>query len=327
METLLEIKNLTVHFETREATIHAVNGISYTLHKGETIGIVGESGSGKTVSSMSLLKLIDMPPGRVKAGTAMFNGVDLLSLGQDELRAYRGKEIGVIFQDPMTSFNPVLTIGDQLTEGLIAQTGMKKVEAVRKAVELLKIVGIPSPEERLKDYPNAFSGGMRQRVMIAMGLICNPKVIIADEPTTALDVTVQAQIVDLVKHLRDEFGTSIIWITHDLGVVAGLADRVLVMYAGFIVEDAPVDELFEHPMHPYTRGLIASLPTIDDDDKKRLESIPGLPPYMNRMPEGCPFAPRCAEAFEKCREQNPPLQFMDGSSHHAAACWLGAREE
>ncbi|MDC7245270.1 MAG: ABC transporter ATP-binding protein [Sphaerochaetaceae bacterium] len=321
MEKLLEIKDLKVHFETREATIHAVNGISYTLHKGETIGIVGESGSGKTVSSMSLLKLIEMPPGKIAGGKALYKGSNLLDLSQNELREFRGKEIGVIFQDPMTSFNPVLTIGDQLTEGLISQ-GVSKKEAFRKAAELLEIVGIPSPAERLKDYPNTFSGGMRQRVMIAMGLISNPKIIIADEPTTALDVTVQAQIIDLVKNLKDKFGTSIIWITHDLGVVAGMADRVLVMYAGFIVEEAPVDQLYTHPVHPYTRGLLKSLPTIDDDERNRLASIPGLPPYMNRMPTGCPFAPRCSKAVERCFKENPVLEIRNGDPYHRAACWL-----
>ncbi len=325
MEKLLEIENLTVHFETREATIHAVNGISYTLHKGETIGIVGESGSGKTVSSMSLLKLIDMPPGKIIDGKAIYRGTNLLELPKSEMRKYRGKEIGVIFQDPMTSFNPVLTIGDQLTEGLISQ-GVSKHEAIKRAVELLEIVGIPSPAERLKDYPNTFSGGMRQRVMIAMGLISNPKIIIADEPTTALDVTVQAQIIELVKNLKEKFGTSIIWITHDLGVVAGMADRVLVMYAGFIVEEASVDQLYAHPSHPYTKGLLESLPTIDDDERNRLASIPGLPPYMNKMPTGCPFAPRCTKAFEKCFKENPKLRVRTGVSDHRVACWLDSED-
>lgn len=322
MPKLLEINDLTVHFETREATIHAVNGISYSLDTGETIGIVGESGSGKTVCSMSLLKLIDMPPGRIVRGTAKFNGIDLLKLSPRELKKIRGKEIGVIFQDPMTSFNPVMTIGDQLTEGLIEQTGISKKKAQEKAVELLNIVGIPSPKERLKDYPGFFSGGMRQRVMIAMGLICNPKILIADEPTTALDVTVQAQILDLIRDLRKDFGTAIVWISHDLGVVAGLAERVLVMYAGFIVEDAPVDKLYANPKHPYTEGLLASLPTIEDDSKKRLDSIKGLPPYMNRLPQGCPFAPRCKYAMDICYRERPQLTYRDQEKTHMAACWL-----
>jgi len=323
MPVLLKVKNLKVHFETYEEYIYAVNGISYTLNSGETIGIVGESGCGKTVSIMSLLRLIDMPPGKIVSGTAIFEGKDLLSIPQKELQKIRGNKIGVIFQDPMTAFNQVMTIGDQLIEGLIEHKGMSKKKALEEAKRLLDIVGIANPRERLRDYPFQFSGGMRQRVMIAIGLICQPKIIIADEPTTALDVTIQAQIIDLIKQIREEFGTSIIWVTHDLGVVAGIADKVMVIYGGYIIEEAPVDMLYNNPKHPYTRGLLASLPKIEGNDRKRLDYISGQPPYLNKLPKGCPFEPRCSYRIEKCAQENPMLTIRNIEGNHRVACWLG----
>ncbi|MHC1692560.1 MAG: ABC transporter ATP-binding protein [Sphaerochaetaceae bacterium] len=318
-ELLLSVRNLKVAFHTREATIYAVNGISYDLAKGETIGIVGESGSGKTVGCMSMLKLISMPPGKIEDGQVLFEGRDLVPLKGEKLRQVRGKEIGVIFQDPMTAFNQVMTIGDQMVEGYMAHFKASKSVALEKAIKLFELVGIPSPERRLHDYPSQFSGGMRQRAMIAMALMCDPKLLIADEPTTALDVTIQAQIVDLVKSIRDKIGTSIIWISHDLGVVAGLADRVLVMYAGYIIESAMADDLYEHPRHPYTQGLLGSLPSIEEDSKERLVSINGMPPYMNRLNIGCPFAPRCEYAIPRCLNENPVLK-PAGDHGHMAAC-------
>jgi oligopeptide transport system ATP-binding protein len=320
MGKLLEVKELRTQFFTQDGVVNAVNGISYTLDEGETLGIVGESGCGKSVGVMSLIRLIPMPPGRVVGGEVWFDGRDLLKLSDDEIRQVRGNRIAMIFQDPMTSLNPVLTVGRQISEALELHLGMDKEQARQRSVDLLELVGIPGAEGRLDSYPHQFSGGMRQRVMIAMGLSCNPQLLIADEPTTALDVTIQAQIVDLVKKLRDELGMAIIWITHDLGVVAGLADRMIVMYAGFIVEEAAVKELYANPRHPYTLGLLGSLPRLDEDRPTRLRSIEGLPPDLIDLPRGCPFYARCAWRIERCLEENPPLELV--ASHHRVACWV-----
>lgn len=318
MSNILEIDNLTVRFHTQQGVVHAVNGVSLHLLEGETLGIVGESGSGKSVSMLSLLRLIPTPPGRIAGGHAYYKGRDLLALGADDIRKVRGKQIGIVYQDPMTSLNPVLTIGRQLTEVLQLHLGLGSKAARYQAAKLLDMVGIPMPTERLKDYPHQFSGGMRQRIIIAMALACMPRVLIADEPTTSLDVTIQAQIVELVKKLRQELGMAIVWITHDLAVIAGLADRVAVMYAGSVVEEATVGNLFDHPQHPYTLGLLASLPRLDDDQRE-LVSIEGAPPDMLTLPVGCPFAPRCSYVFDRCQKENPPL--LEVGPNQRAACW------
>lgn len=320
MGTLLDVRNLHTHFFTKDGVVKAVNGISYTLNEGETLAIVGESGCGKSVGVMSLIRLIPSPPGKVVAGEVQFDGRDLLKLDNDEIRQVRGNRIAMIFQDPMTSLNPVLTIGFQIGEALQLHLGMNKEQARKRSTELLEMVGIPGAANRLDDYPHQFSGGMRQRVMIAMGLSCNPQLLIADEPTTALDVTIQAQIVDLVTHLKEEIGMAIIWITHDLGVVAGMAERVIVMYAGFIVEEAPVRELYANPRHPYTLGLLSSLPRLDEDTPVRLQSIEGLPPDLIDLPKGCPFAARCTYRIDKCLVENPALDPVGPG--HKIACWV-----
>jgi oligopeptide transport system ATP-binding protein len=319
MPKLLEVKNLKTQFFTQDGVVHAVNGISYTVDKGETVAIVGESGSGKSVGVMSLIRLIPQPPGKIVDGEVWFDGQDLVKLSEDELREIRGNRIAMIFQDPMTSLNPVLTIGRQITEALELHLHMNKDQARKRAVQLLEMVGIPGAESRLDDYPHQFSGGMRQRVMIAMGLSCDPQLLIADEPTTALDVTIQAQIVDLVRRLQEELGMAIIWITHDLGVVAGLAQRVIVMYSGFIVEESDVNGIYAQPRHPYTLGLLRSIPRLDLGRQKRLVPIEGLPPDLLEPPNHCPFAPRCQFVFEKCWQENPPL--MEVGLNHRAACW------
>jgi oligopeptide transport system ATP-binding protein len=297
-----------------------VNGISYTLDEGETLAIVGESGCGKSVGVMSLMRLIPEPPGKITGGEAYFMGRDLLKMDKEAIRHVRGKEIAMVFQDPMTSLNPVLTIGRQITEALELHMGMDKQQARDRAVELLEMVNIPEAAGRIGDYPHQFSGGMRQRVMIAMALSCMPQILIADEPTTALDVTIQAQIVDLVQRLRDELGMAIIWITHDLGVVAGLAERVAVMYSGFIVEEAEVNDLYEMPRHPYTLGLLGSLPRIDMLRDERLVSIEGMPPDLIALPEGCPFAARCQFVMDRCLHENPLLESI--APGHKIACWV-----
>src|SRR5512133_240780 len=297
-DLLLDIKGLETQFKTPGGIVHAVNGVSFGLKEGETLGVVGESGCGKSVTMLSVLGLIASPPGQVTAGKAIFAQQDLIKMTKEEIRHIRGAQISMIFQDPMTSLNPVLTIGRQLTEPLELHLGMNQEQAKRRSVELLEMVGIPRAKERLNDYPHQFSGGMRQRVMIAMALACNPQIVIADEPTTALDVTIQAQIVELVKRLRDELGMAIIWITHDLGIIAGLAQRVIVMYGGFIIEEAPVKDLYANPSHPYTIGLIGSLPRLDEDEHTRLTSIDGLPPILYEKPTSCHFAPRCRFACE-----------------------------
>ena len=322
---ILQVEDIRTRFHTRDGTVHAVNGISFDVGEGELLGVVGESGSGKSVTMMSMLKLLPMPPAEIVSGRASLDGEDLLALDADDMRHVRGARVGFIFQDPMTSLNPVLTVGYQLTEPLRVHLGMSRREARRRATELLERVGIPAAATRLGDFPHQFSGGMRQRVMIAIALACNPKVLIADEPTTALDVTIQAQILDLVKRLRRESGTAIIWITHDLGVMAGLADRVMVMYGGLVVERASVAKLYKHPRHPYTRGLLGTLPRLDGTRAERLESIPGQPPNLDRAPAACPFAPRCGHAFERCWRENPGLETVaDG---HEVACWLEAEAD
>ncbi|MCY3710560.1 MAG: ABC transporter ATP-binding protein [Caldilineaceae bacterium] len=320
MANLIEVRNLQTQFFTQDGIVHAVNGITYDVAEGETVAIVGESGSGKSVGVMSLIRLIPEPPGKIVNGEVNFDGQDLLKLNEEELRQIRGNRIAMIFQDPMTSLNPVLTIGRQITEALELHLNMNREESRARAIELLELVGIPDAGARLDDYPHQFSGGMRQRVMIAMGLSCNPQLLIADEPTTALDVTIQAQIVDLVTRLQSELGMAIIWITHDLGVVAGLADRVLVMYAGFIVEEGPVDVIYGQPRHPYTLGLLRSIPRLDLGRQKRLIPIEGLPPDLLDPPQSCPFAPRCPFVIDKCLEENPPLMAI--SAVRSSACWV-----
>lgn len=327
MGALLQVKDLVTYFHTHEGTVHAVNGVSYTLNEGETLGVVGESGSGKSVHVLSMLGLIPRPPGRIESGEVLFNGRDLLKLSEQELRQVRGAEIGMIFQDPMTSLNPVLTIGRQITEALKLHLGMNTKQARARAAELLDLVGIPNAHRRLDDYPHQFSGGMRQRAMIAMGLSCNPKLLIADEPTTALDVTIQAQIVELVKELKEQLGMAMIWITHDLGVVAGLADTVQVMYAGRIVERGPVGEVFKDPRNAYTLGLLKSLRRPDMRRGARLEQILGSPPNMLDAPVGDSFAPRNPFATQRCWKERPPLRpVLDGHPEHYVAAWYDLRE-
>ena len=322
-QPILQVNDLVTRFTTYEGIVHAVNGVSFKLYEGETLGVVGESGCGKSVTMLSVLQLIPNPPGRVERGQALFHETDLLRMAPEEIRQVRGAQIGMVFQDPMTSLNPVITIGKQVAEPLSLHLGMNKAEATHRVVELLNLVGIPEAEARLDEYPHQFSGGMRQRVMIAMALSCNPQILIADEPTTALDVTIQAQIVELVKRLRDELGMAIIWITHDLGIVAGLAQRVIVMYAGFIIEEAPVKELYANPQHPYTLGLLNSLPRLDEKEHTKLVTIQGLPPMLYQEPVGCPFAPRCPYVFDRC-SKNPPL--IDVDVNHRVACWWNVKE-
>jgi oligopeptide transport system ATP-binding protein len=319
-DLLLDIKGLETQFKTPEGVVHAVNGVSFGLKEGETLGVVGESGCGKSVTMLSVLGLIPSPPGKVVAGEAIFSGQDLLKMTNEEIRHVRGAQIAMIFQDPMTSLNPVLTIGRQLEEPLMLHIGMTRKQAQDRATELLSLVGIPNARDRLTDYPHQYSGGMRQRVMIAMALSCSPQILIADEPTTALDVTIQAQIMELVKRLRDELGMSIVWITHDLGVVAGIAHRVAVMYGGFIIEEASVNNLFANPSHPYTLGLLGSLPRVDEIEHGRLFSIEGQPPVLYQKPTACPFAPRCKWVMERCWKENPMLEPI--SNEHSVACWV-----
>jgi oligopeptide transport system ATP-binding protein len=320
MTTLLEVNDLRTRFHTPEGTVYAVNGISFHLDEGETLAVVGESGCGKSVTMMSILGLIAKPPGEIVSGSAVYNGTDLLKLTEQQLEHVRGKEIGMIFQDPMTSLNPVLTIGRQITESLRTHMGMTSPQAQRRALDLMELVGIPDPERRLSEYPHQFSGGMRQRVMIAMALACVPSILIADEPTTALDVTIQAQIVELAIRMREQMGMALIWITHDLGVVASIADRVMVMYAGFVVEEAGVDALYDDPRHPYTLALQAALPRHDRRREHHLKSIAGAPPNLLVEPHGCPFAPRCDFTLDRCWEENPSLTPID--LQHRIACWV-----
>jgi peptide/nickel transport system ATP-binding protein/oligopeptide transport system ATP-binding protein len=318
VKTVLEVKDLRTQFDTQDGMVHAVNGVSFELRQGEFLGVVGESGSGKSVTMMSLLRLIPMPPGEIVSGEAAFGEDDLLAIGLDRLRQIRGGKIGFIFQDPMTSLNPVLTVGFQIAESLRLHTDLPEKQHLPRAKELLDLVGIPDAQARLKNYPHELSGGMRQRVMIAMALACDPEILIADEPTTALDVTIQAQIIEIVRDLREKLGTAVIWITHDLGVIAGLADRVLVMYGGQIVEEALVGDLYGNPQHPYTEGLLGSLPRLDQKGGE-LINIKGTPPNLYKFPSSCSFAPRCPYVMDKCREENPPLMEIGGG--RKTACW------
>lgn len=317
---LLNVQGLETQFNTPEGVVHAVNGVDFTLKEGETLGVVGESGCGKSVSMLSILRLIQQPPGKIVAGQAMFKGQDLLKMTNEEIRHVRGGQISMVFQDPMTSLNPVMTIGKQLAEPLMLHLGLNKEQARDRSIELLEQVGIPRAGDRLKDYPHQYSGGMRQRVMIAMALSCAPQILIADEPTTALDVTIQAQIVELVIRLREEVGMAIIWITHDLGVVASIAHRVNVMYGGFIIEESPIKDLYVNPCHPYTIGLLGSLPQIHEQRRQRLYSIEGMPPMLYQKPHSCPFSPRCRWVVEHCRLENPPLEPV--GDNHRVACWV-----
>ena len=320
MDLILNLKDLIVQFHTQDGIVHAVNGVSYAAEAGKTLGIVGESGCGKSVSVLSAMRLIPEPPGKIVAGEIFYQGQDLLKLDKAGIQDVRGKEIAMIFQDPMTSFNPVLTIGNQISESSIVHFGMGPDEARQRAVELLELVGIPQAADRIEDYPHQFSGGMRQRAMIAMALSCNPSLLIADEPTTALDVTIQAQIVDLIKDLSERFDMAIIWITHDLGVIAEIADRVVVMYAGYVVEESDVFTLFEQPSHPYMLSLLKSLPRVDTHSSEKLATIPGSPPDCLSLPPGCPFAPRCGFTVERCHHENPTL--LQIRFEHEIACWI-----
>ena len=323
MAPLLEIKGLKTHFSTDDGILQAVDGVDISINRGETLCVVGESGCGKTVTAMSILKLIAMPPGRIAAGQIIFEGRDLVPLTSNELDEIRAKEIGFIFQEPMTSLNPVLTIGEQIAESLRRHEAVTKKQALERTIEMLKLVQIPNAEGRVHNYPHQFSGGMRQRVMIAMALACRPKLIIADEPTTALDVTIQAQILDLLQDMKERFGMAVMLITHAMGVVAETAQRVVVMYAGKVVEEALVDDLFGNPGHPYTQGLIRSIPRIDLDSehKTRLEAIGGSVPILINPPVGCRFAPRCKFAMEVCTEKEPLLREI--APGHRMACHLG----
>jgi oligopeptide transport system ATP-binding protein len=320
MEYLLEIKDLCTRFYTDEGVVHAVNGISYKLEEGEMLGVVGESGCGKSVHALSIMRLIQDPPGKIESGEIIFAGRDLLKLSDSAMRRIRGAQIAMVFQDPMTSLNPVFTVGFQIMEALMLHQDMDQDQARERAGELLGLVGIPAASQRLNDYPHQFSGGMRQRAMLAMALSCNPKLLIADEPTTALDVTIQAQIVDLVKRLQQDLGMAVMWITHDLGVVAELAHRINVMYAGYIVERGRVKDIFKRPRHPYTVGLLGSLPRLDEAPGTKLVSIPGLPPDLILLPKGCPFADRCVYVVEKCRANMPSLEATE-EPEHIVACW------
>jgi oligopeptide/dipeptide ABC transporter ATP-binding protein len=323
-EALLEIRDLKTHFHTPDGVVKAVDGVTYSLKAGETLGVVGESGCGKSVTALSILRLIPEPPGRITGDGIFFEGRDLTKLESKELRKIRGNEISMIFQEPMTSLNPVFTVGFQIAEAVMLHQGMTKKDAFDKAAEMLNLVGIPLPRQRVKEYPHQLSGGMRQRVMIAMALSCNPRILLADEPTTALDVTIQAQILDLLFKLKDDLGTAIIMITHDLGLIAETCQRVVVMYAGKVVEEAPVEEIFAHPLHPYTIGLLNSIPKLrtsaDQKEQGRLQEIPGIVPSLHRLPTGCTFNPRCSEVFGMCGENEPELKEV--SPGHFVRCFL-----
>ena len=320
MGTLLEVRNLKTHFVTRSGVVRAVDDVSWDVGESETVALVGESGCGKSVSALSIMRLVAGPSGQIVGGEIMFKGRDLLRLSEEEMRQVRGREIGMVFQEPMTSLNPVLTIGRQLTEGLEIHLGLSPASAQRRAAELLGMVGIPDPERRLPQYPHQFSGGMRQRMMIAMALACNPSLILADEPTTALDVTIQAQILELMKDLSRRFGVALLIITHNLGVVARYADRVNVMYAGRIIERGTARELYANPRHPYTLGLLRSVPRLDEPRRARLDPIEGQPPDLTRLPAGCAFTPRCGFSVDRCRVEVPPLRPVNGAGH-VSACW------
>lgn len=318
-DTLLRIEDLKTYFYLDEGVLPAVDGVSLSLKRGETLAVVGESGSGKSITANSVMRLIPSPPGRIVGGRILFEGEDLLAKPEKDMRSIRGNLISMIFQEPMTSLNPVYRVGDQIAESLILHQGLKKKDAIERAVEMIRLTGIPSPEKRVHDFPHQMSGGMRQRVMIAMALCCRPKLLIADEPTTALDVTIQAQILDLMRDLRRQFGTAIIIITHDLAVVAEMAHRVVVMYAGRMMEEAPVGDLFESPMHPYTQGLLASIPRMEEK-RDKLFVIDGTVPNPIYLPPGCAFAPRCHRAADICHKERPALKDMGGG--RKVSCWL-----
>lgn len=325
-ENILELKDLHTHFHTPEGVVRAVDGVTYSLKSGETLGVVGESGCGKSVTALSILNLVPQPPGRIFGDGILFEGKDLTQLPSKEMRSIRGNNIAMIFQEPMTSLNPVFTIGFQISEAVMLHQGMKKKAAMDRSAEMLDLVGIPLPRQRVKEYPHQLSGGMRQRAMIAMALSCNPKILLADEPTTALDVTIQAQILDLMMKLKEEFGTAIILITHDLGLVAETCERVVVMYAGKVVEEAPIGEIFGNPLHPYTQGLLGSVPKLENDrstgrvDRVRLQEIPGIVPSLNNLPTGCSFNPRCKDVMDKCHEEEPQLKEV--TPGHFVRCLL-----
>jgi oligopeptide transport system ATP-binding protein len=331
-EIILKVEGLVTQFRTGYGLVKAVDGVSFELRRGETLGIVGESGCGKSVTNLSIMRLVQSPPGKTVAGSVLYRGKDLLQASEEEVRVLRGKDISMIFQDPLTSLNPVLTVSSQISEALQLHHGLKKREARAKAIEMLKLIGIPDAERRANEYPHQFSGGMRQRVMIAIALSCDPEILIADEPTTALDVTIQAQIIDLIKNLSARNSTAVIMITHNLGVVADMCDSVCVMYAGRIVERASVDDLFYDPKHPYTRGLLDSIPRLDragaygPDGGERLYSIPGAPPSLVDMPPCCPFHPRCSSAMDICRKAYPPEKKLEGGAPRSVNCWLHAKE-
>ena len=319
-EVILQVKDLKTYFHTDDGVVKAVDGVTFDLHKGEVLGIVGESGSGKSVTNLSIINMIPNPPGKIAGGEVLFDGKDLVKLDINQLRGIRGNRISMIFQDPMTSLNPYLRISTQMIETIVLHQGLDKKAAKDKAIEMLKLAGIPAPEKRIDQYPHQFSGGMRQRVMIAMGLSCNPEILIADEPTSALDVTIQAQILDLMKDLSNRLGTAVILITHSLGVVAGMCDTICVMYAGRVVERGPTAELFDKPKHPYTQGLIKSVPRLDKTSGDRLFSIRGQPPNVIDLPDCCPFYPRCDKAMDVCKRKYPVSK--DVGNGHAVSCWL-----
>ncbi len=321
---LLEVQDLRTYFYTRDGVVKAVDGVTWDLKEGETIALVGESGSGKSVTALSVMRLIPDPPGKIISGRIIFEGRDLLEMSQEEIRHIRGNNIAMVFQEPMTSLNPVLTINRQLTETLELHLRMDKVAARQRAIELLTTVGIPDAETRVDDYPHQFSGGMRQRVMIAIALTCDPKLIIADEPTTALDVTIQAQVLEVIGELSKKFNTSVLIITHNLGVVARYATRVNVMYAGHIIETGSAKDIYGDPQHPYTLGLLQSVPRLDEARKTKLVPIEGSPPDLMNLPQGCPFGPRCRFAIDRCGEENPPL--MPAGDQHWSACWVASQE-
>jgi oligopeptide/dipeptide ABC transporter ATP-binding protein len=319
-DVILQVKDLKAYFKLDEGLLKAVDGVSFDLRKGETVGIVGESGSGKSVTNLAIMRLIPSPPGKIAGGEVLFDGKDILKMNDNEVRAIRGNKISMIFQDPMTCLNPFLRISEQMVETIVLHQKLDKKAAKDKAVEMLKLAGIPAPEKRIDQYPHQFSGGMRQRVMIAMALSCNPEILIADEPTTALDVTIQAQILETIKELSQRLGTAVILITHSLGVVAGMCDTINVMYAGRIVERGTADEIFSDPKHPYTQGLIKSVPRLDKTSNQRLYSIPGQPPNVINLPECCPFFPRCERATDVCRNKYPKI--VNLGSGRNVACWL-----
>jgi oligopeptide transport system ATP-binding protein len=324
-DPILRVRNLQTHFKTDDGVVKAVDGVSFDLHKGETLGIVGESGSGKSVTNLSLMRLIPSPPGRIVGGEVLFHDTDLLTASDRTMRSIRGNKISMIFQDPMTSLNPFLRVSTQLEETIRLHQGLNTRAARAQAIEMLAMVGIPRPEKRILNYPHQFSGGMRQRVMIAMALSCKPEILIADEPTTALDVTIQAQILEIIKRLSEELGTAVIMITHDLGVVAGMCDNVAVMYAGKVVERGATRELFADPKHPYTRGLIKSVPRLDQKQQDRLFSIDGQPPNLIDLPDACPFYPRCDHAMDICKQKYPAATTLNET--RAVNCWLYEEHE